>query len=536
MCSLTRITEDKRQRVLTWLPSITFHKDQEEKSRMLLEGTGQWLLDNDEFQFWKTSPHSELLWVLGKRGCGKSYLASHVIEELSKTCERTNTADHERQTVYALAYIYCNSLESTKVDPSKLLGSILKQLCHQLPKPEIEPGLEQLYDGKSEARHLDQTEIKDRIVAILGCIPQTFLVVDGLDECHELGDDQFEELCKFICSLTIPRADNSVVKVVAFSRPEYGEIKSAFSGSPFIEIDAGLNNNDIKQFITMKLSGKGFHLMNTPKLLAEVERSLLSGADGMFLWVYLVVNALKGQRTVRDIRTTMRELPRDLDAVYENSLRKILGKEEKVRKLMLRTLVLITNAKRPLHRDELLEALVIEPGMKGLEQDDRILSGDGDIDDNFASDCADLIILDSNGYYQLLHSSLKDYLCSPPTASFDVPMEYRAMQANAEKTLGETCLTYLTFDKFKTGPAKSLQELSKLLDENPFLDYASNYWDQHVAADNQVKTNDLMRDFLYSSGTQDLSIQVFLLRHDQPLQECSRTSTLNFPVARGVVF
>jgi len=203
---------------------------------------------------------------------------------------------------------------------------------------------------------------------------------------------------------------------------------------------------------------------------------------------------------------------------------------------MLRTLVLITNAKRPLHRDELLEALVIEPGMKGLEQDDRILSGDGDIDDNFASDCADLIILDSNGYYQLLHSSLKDYLCSPPTASFDVPMEYRAMQANAEKTLGETCLTYLTFDKFKTGPAKSLQELSKLLDENPFLDYASNYWDQHVAADNQVKTNDLMRDFLYSSGTQDLSIQVFLLRHDQPLQECSRTSTLNFPVARGVVF
>ena len=95
----------------------------------------------------------------------------------------------------------------------------------------------------------------------------------------------------------------------------------------------------------------------------------------------------------------MRKLLWDLDAVYENSLRKILGKEEKVKKLMLRTLILITNAKRPLRWDELLEALVIEPGMNSLEQDDRILGGDNDADDNFVSDCADLIILDNNGYY-----------------------------------------------------------------------------------------------------------------------------------------
>ena len=401
----------------------------------------------------------------------------------------------------------------------------MKQLCHQLPRPEIETWLEKLYDHLSEIRPPDQTEIKDAIVAMLGCFTQTFLVVDGLDECRELGGDQFDELCQFVRSLTLPRAENSVIKVVAFSRPDCAEIKSAFSRCPFIEVDAGLNYNDIKQFIAMKLFGNGFHLKKRPELLTEVERSLVSGADGMFLWVYLVEDALKGQRTARDIRAIMRELPRDLDAVYENSIKKILGKEEKVRKLMLRTLLWITNAKRPLQRDELLEALVIEPGMKELEQDDRILGDNGEADDNFSNDCADLIILDNNGYYQLLHSSLKDYLCSPPTAKFNVPTEYRVMQTNAEKTLGETCLTFLTFDKFKTGPAKSYEELSKILDENPFLDYAANCWGQHAFAANEVEANDVMNDFLYSSGARDLSIQLFSLRHDLPFLKCSGTST-----------
>ena len=484
-----------------------FHKDQEEKSRKRLEDTGQWLFDNPNFQRWRTSSHSELLWVHGKRGCGKSYLASHVIQDFNKSWEESNIDNHDGKSGFAFAYIYCNSLESTKVDPSKLLGSILKQLCHYLPRPEIETWLEQLYDRQSEVRPPDQKEIKDAIMAIVGHFNRTFLVVDGLDECHELEDDQFRDLCQFVRSLALPRAENSVVKVMAFSRPEYGEIKEAFSRCPSIQIDAGLNSNDIKQFITMKLSGNGFHLKNNPELLAEVERSLFRGADGMFLWVDLVVKALKGQRTAKDIRATVRELPQTLDAVYEDTIKSILEKDEKLRKLVLRTILWITNAKRPLRRDELLEALAVEPGMKELKQEDKILD-----DDDFASDCADLIVLDNGGYYHLLHSSLKDYLCSTPTVKFNIPAEYRVMQINAEKTLGEICLTYLTFEKFKSGPTKPNKELAELLDENPFLDYASNNWGRHVAAANEIELRDLTTNFLSSNAVRDLSVQLFLLR------------------------
>jgi ankyrin repeat protein len=478
------------------------------------------LFDDRNFQLWRTQPFSQLLWVYGKRGCGKSYLASRVIEELRKACEESTRDKQDCETVSVSAYIYCNSLESAKVDPSKLLGSILKQLCHHLPKPAIDPWLERLYDNQSELRPPEEKEIKDAIVAILGRCTQTFLVVDGLDECHELMDDQFQDLCQFLRSLTLPRGDNSVVKVVAFSRPEYMEIKEAFSGCPFIQADAGLNNNDIKQFITLKLSGNGFHLKKNLKLLAEVERSLLSGADGMFLWVDLVVNSLKGQRTAKDIRATLRELPGDLDTVYENSIRKILEKDESLRQRALRTLLWIANAKRLLRRDELLEALAVEPDMRELTQDDMILD-----DDDFASDCADLIGFNSDGYYQLLHSSLKDYLCSPPTTKFNIPTEYRVMQENAEKIMAETCLTYLKFEKFETGPVKSAEEREKLLNENPFLEYASNYWGRHVAAADEIELRDSTKHFITSNKARDLSIQLFLLHHGRIKRPRPRTST-----------
>jgi hypothetical protein len=83
----------------------------------------------------------------------------------------------------------------------------------------------------------------------------------------------------------------------------------------------------------------------------------------------------------------------------------------------------------------------------------------------------------------------------------------------------------LIFDKFKTGAVKSHKELLKLLDENPFLDYASNYWGNHIAAANQVELNDLLSDFLYLSGAQNLLIQVFLLCYDSPFQKCSGITT-----------
>lgn len=57
-----------------------------------MEGTGQWLLSHDTYAAWKKQSAGALLWVHGKHGSGKSYLAAQVIEELRELCRGRNNA------------------------------------------------------------------------------------------------------------------------------------------------------------------------------------------------------------------------------------------------------------------------------------------------------------------------------------------------------------------------------------------------------------------------------------------------------------
>jgi hypothetical protein len=67
----------KRRRILQWmsdtekLPYLKHHK---ENKRQILPGTGEWLLKDEIYNYWKESPESSLLWLHGIPGSGKSKL------------------------------------------------------------------------------------------------------------------------------------------------------------------------------------------------------------------------------------------------------------------------------------------------------------------------------------------------------------------------------------------------------------------------------------------------------------------------------
>jgi ankyrin repeat protein len=342
------------------------------------------------------------------------------------------------------------------------------------------------------------------IISIMAKFSQTFIVVDGLDECHKLPEDQFEELCDFVKSLVQPKAMNYVAKVLVFSRPEYLEIRNAFGDCPQIQVDAGANDDDIKQFIAKKVSGKDIHVRFFQGLSEEVEGTLLSGAEGMFIWVDLLVKTLRKQRTKGAIRAKLKQPPKGLDELYEMSMKRILEQDTSVSTRALKILLWTMNAKRALAQRELLEALAIQPGITELDDEDIIHDDIG-----FAAECGDLVVL-SNGYYHLLHSSLKDYLEKLPTSGSNLLEEYGLMQKDAARILGETCLTYLNFDRFKEGPIDNDEDFAKLQDEYPFLHYAANYWGNHVADTNGLDLLDLTKTFIYSNASRELSMQFYL--------------------------
>lgn len=485
------------------IPAVSLQSIQDDRLERCLEGTGQWLLDDERFQSWESSSETKLLWVHGKHGCGKSHLAARVINHLE------TTQAHDGGP--ALSYIYCNPIDasnaarntgassenSAMIDLCRLIGTLLKQLLGYLPVSESLPSLERTASLKGDAVPTRE-EMKAAIIHALSRLQKAFVVIDGLDECYKLGYPRFDKFCDFIGSLSRSSLAHTTTKIIVFSRPNYSKIESAFAGSTSIQVDGGANSKDIKLFINDKMS----ELKVSESVLQEITQKLVFRSDGMFLWVDLVSGSLQGERNVLGIRKAIEELPEGLDTVYEWSMARILRQNSHAaRERALNLLLWTTNALRPLSRGEMMEALAVESDMTELDQDARFVSDDGLI-----TECADLIVL-KNGYYQLLHTSLKDYLETTPASTSPPLRIYASMQARAQEILAETSLTYLNFKTFKKGPVATSKDFDQFLKENPFFRYASLNWGKHL---NKAKRSDLAElaiKFVLSEDARDISLQ-----------------------------
>jgi ankyrin repeat domain-containing protein 50 len=170
------------------IPAVSLQSVQDDRLERCLEGTGQWLLDDEEFQSWESSSETKLLWVHGKHGCGKSHLAARVINHLE------TTQAHDGGP--ALSYIYCNPIDasnaarntgassenSAMIDLCQLIGTLLKQLLGYLPVSESLPSLERTASLKGDAVPTRE-EMKAAIIHALSRLQKAFVVIDGLDEC-----------------------------------------------------------------------------------------------------------------------------------------------------------------------------------------------------------------------------------------------------------------------------------------------------------------------------------------------------------------
>jgi len=69
-----RFSEHRRREILDWISTIAYEDNHKTTSDGLLEGTGGWLRNKEEFQEWQSSSASGILWLHGKPGAGKTKL------------------------------------------------------------------------------------------------------------------------------------------------------------------------------------------------------------------------------------------------------------------------------------------------------------------------------------------------------------------------------------------------------------------------------------------------------------------------------
>lgn len=140
------------------------------------------------------------------------------------------------------------------------------------------------------------------------------------------------------------------------------------------------------------------------------------------------------------IRETLKNLPEGLGDTYKRILTKI--SKSPSRALARKVFIWATVAKRPLHVEELREAVAIEPDDKSWNEDSI------PHEDLMFECCRGLIIKDDDETAHFAHHTVQQYLTGGLAIKVD-PF-FQISVVNADILAGQTCVAYLSFSDFET--------------------------------------------------------------------------------------
>lgn len=234
-----------------------------------------------------------------------------------------------RDRLIKVSHYFWNSGTTDQRSHAGLLRSLLYNVLNQCKSliPDIFP---EIWKDKS-SKPLFLIEEVDAMSWTLPKLSQAFdrllctqshglklcLFVDGLDE---YDGDHLE-----IIGIFTRISESSNVKTCLSSRP-LSDFVVAFKGCPSLRLQ-DLTFGDIQQYINHEL-GTNAHMQSLRESNPEVARSLVSEivnkADGVFLWVKLVVlSLLRGLRQsddIRDLQVRLKLLPPLLEDLFSHIL------------------------------------------------------------------------------------------------------------------------------------------------------------------------------------------------------------------------
>ena len=179
-----------------------------------------------------------------------------------------------------------------------------------------------------------------------------------------------------------------------------------------------------------------------------------------------------------------------LDSAYRDVMERIRGQKPGFRRLAEKVLSWIICAKRPLTILELQHALAVVVGDSRLDKDNL------EQIDRIVSVCAGLVTIDEeSGIIRLVHYTTQEYFERTQETWFP----------GAETEITEICVTYLSFDVFRSGFCDSDYEFEERLTSNPFFKYATHNWGYH--ARNASTISQAVIKFLMDEALVDASNQ-----------------------------
>lgn len=396
-------------------------------------GTCEWVTKDKSYQAWLEGK-TEILWICGGPGKGKTMLSIYLTQELER--------------IRLFQYYFCNGQDDKRNNAAAVLRTLIWQVlgsheeaAQHLARYMNDPSQRQAtLTSPGTLWNLFVKIVKD--VVAKNDTPITCLI-DGIDECDQ---ESTRWLCDKFTDLCYNGRNISLFRVVVISRQVSG-----LSRASKIELDSSTNRNTTNDVVTF--------ISETVQKLA-VERSLTAGvcelirtmlhdkAEGTFLWVGFVLQELHALGTGVEMLRALDSMPRGLSASYEGILGRI---ESRGSERSVAILHWVAMADRPLDLDELHAAVECEPqaGEHALDA----------MRDEIAI-CAPLLEVRQRSVV-FVHQSVIDYLVRAHDAHDPALRKYLINFEDVHFHLARRCLRSLSWN-------------------DKLTEYAQNHWLSHA--------------------------------------------------------
>ncbi|KAL1649589.1 hypothetical protein SLS58_001646 [Diplodia intermedia] len=501
--------QNLRREVLAWLrPVMSFQTKYNDSIGEILPGSCDWILARQEYNDWlraTSSGDKTLLWVTGIPGAGKTTIATRVIETLRQH--------------HQVAYFYCEARTESSLRASNIMSTLAWQLLKE--NPQCLDEVSGIYDTGAEP-HL--ASMQATLETLLRQIPKALVVVDGIDECQR---KERADLCKSLMCLY------PLGNVILFSR-DLEDIKDGLTTvdqarrrPSRLDIREEDTHSDIESFISHELA-KLSEIDDEGR--TQLAQALQSRAQGMFLWVDLMIKHLKnGWVDSDDYLEVIERMPQDLDELYARILQSVCSESATMEMDRLRSKVILqwlVCAQRPLTLLEISVASKVtteEPrirrpilfGPKQLKRHIRRLTGP----------IVRISDTTSIARVSLVHATAKDFLLR--SNSSDRPFAELLVNARTANTfIARTCLIYLCYENIEFPPFsvhvqpdghigdtwESLDsKFEKYCEQYPLLQYAALHWSDHFeTSDGNKELCQILSRFCTSESNTIRWLQIYL--------------------------
>ncbi|KAK8043293.1 hypothetical protein PG993_005723 [Apiospora rasikravindrae] len=358
--------------------------------------------------------------------------------------------------------------------------------------------------------------IRDLFFIILGRLPNGYIVIDAIDECEP--DARYEEHDQALREeLQILRDGiaTSGAKLLVLSRPSVWGLSNLSTDLPIqsLHMTPAMVSGDLERHChngLQALCDNGYLPAMGSTLLQELSDTLLTGADGMFLWVRLMFSYLRSPvlapphlaptvrlRAIRSLR-----YPECLDQIYCRILSLIWAMPTYPRQLARQVFMWLLFSKKPCLDPSELHTFLSAMFYFASSNQTSLISSNVSHDilnedfkafrETILMACSSLVELGSTGYYRFIHSTTSEFLLtrlwSPDCLGMShmqpsVRQYFQLCKSETEMELCSACLRYLQqFVPAKPLSGNILQSASRgyVSRKYRFASYASAYWTAHL--------------------------------------------------------